>query len=100
MISHRLPPKSLLSSALFIKRGAKVSCNVKGFCESILLQDTVIKQNLYLITRNSYFKSKVSYYIILLLISASRYYLKDTKMRYYPSLILKYIANFSFETAL
>ena len=86
MISHRLPPKSLLSSAVFIKRGAKVSCNVKEFFESILLQDTVIGQNLHLITRYSYFKRKVSYYKILLLISVSRYHLKDTKIKYCPSL--------------
>ena len=65
---------------------AKVSCNFEGFFENILLQDTVIEQNLYLITRESYFKRKVSYYKILLLILVSRYYLKDTKIRYRPSL--------------
>ena len=79
---------SLSTSALFIKRGTKVSCNFEGFFESILLQDTVIEQNLYLITRYSYFKRKVSYYKVLLLISVSRYYLQDTKIRYCPSLII------------
>ena len=67
---------------------AKVSCNFEGFFENILLQDTVIEQNLYLSTRCSYFKRKVSYYKILLLISVSRYYLQDTKIRYCPSLVL------------
>ena len=76
-----LPLKSLLSSALFIKRGAKVSSNVEAFFESILLQDTVIKENLYPITRYSYIETKVSYHKILLLISVSRYYLQDTKIR-------------------
>ena len=58
---------------------AKVSCNFEGFFENILLQDTVIEQNLYLITRYTYLKRKVSYYKILLLISVSRYYLQDIK---------------------
>ena len=76
---------SLLTSALFIKSG-KVSCNFERFFENVLLQDTVIEQNLYLITRYSFFKRKVSYYKILLLILVSRYYLQDTKVRYCPSL--------------
>ena len=87
MISQRLPLISLLTSALFIKV-AKVSCNFEGSFENILLQDTVVEQNLYLITRYSYFKRKVFYYKILLLISISRYYLQDTKIRYCPSLIV------------
>ena len=65
---------------------AKVSCNFEGFFENILLQDTVVEQNLYFITRESFFEKKVSYYKILLLISVSRYYLQDTKIRYCPSL--------------
>ena len=56
---------SLFTSAVFIKSG-EVSCNFEGFFENILLQDTVIEQNLYLITRYRYFKRKVSYYKILL----------------------------------
>ena len=76
---------SLLTSALFIKSG-EVSCNFEGFFENILLQDTVIEQDLYLSTRYSYFQSKVSSYKILLLILVSRYYLQDTKRRYCPSL--------------
>ena len=67
---------------------AKVSCNFEGFFENILLQDAVIEQNLYLITRYSYFKRKVSCYKILLLISVSRYYLQDTKIRYCLSLVI------------
>ena len=65
-----------------------MSCNVEGFFENILLQDTVIEQNLYLITIYSYFKRKVSYYKMLLFVSVSRYYLQDTKIRYCPSLIM------------
>ena len=42
----------------------------------ILLQDTVIEQILYFITRFCY------------CISVSRYYLQDTKVRYCPSLIV------------
>ena len=51
---------SLLTSALFVKCG-EVSCNFEELFENILLQDTVIEQNLYLITSYSYFKRKVSY---------------------------------------
>ena len=83
---RRLPLISLLTSALFINV-AKVSCNFEGLFENILLQDTAIEQSLYLITRYSYFKRKVSYYKILLLISASRYYLHYTKIRQYLSLM-------------
>ena len=43
-----------------------MSCNFKGFFE----------------------KRKVSYYKILLLISVSRYYLQDAKIRYCPSLLI------------
>ena len=64
----------------------KVSCNFEGFFENISLQDTVIEQNLHLITRYSYFNRKVSNYKMLLLISVSRYSLQDTKIRYYQSL--------------
>ena len=89
VISQRLPLISLLTSALFIKV-AKVSCNFEGFFENILIQDTVIAQYLYLITRYSYFKKKVFYYKILLLISISRYYLQDTKIRCCPSLVINH----------
>ena len=85
---------SLLISALFIT-SCEVSCSFEGFFENILLQDTVIEQNLYLITRYSYFKRKVSYYKILLLILVSRYYLQDTKIRYCPSLLINR-GNFSY----
>ena len=58
----------------------------KCFFQSILLQDTIIQPNYYLITRYSYSVRKVSYYKILLLFSVSNYYLQDNKIRYCPSL--------------
>ena len=58
----------------------------KCFFQSILLQDTIIQPNYYLITRYSYSVRKVSYYKILLLFSVSNYYLQDSKIRYCPSL--------------
>ena len=61
----------------------------KCFFQSILLQDTIIQPNYYLITRYSYSVRKVSYYKILLLFSVSNYYLQDNKIRYCPSLFLK-----------
>ena len=64
----------------------EVSRTFEGFFENILLQDTVIEQKVYLITICSYLKRNISYYKILLLISVSRYYLQDTKIRYCPSL--------------
>ena len=65
---------SLLTSAL--QNVAKVYCNFEGFFENILLQDTVIEQNFYLITRYSYFKRKVCYYKTLLLILVSGYIIR------------------------
>ena len=60
----------------------------KCFFQSILLQDTIIQPNYYLITRYSYSVRKVSYYKILLLFSVSNYYLQDNKIRYCPSLLV------------
>ena len=59
-----LPLTLLLISAYKV---AQASCNFEGFFENILLQDTVIEQNLYLVKRYNYFKRKVSYYKIQLL---------------------------------
>ena len=67
---------------------AEVSCNFERCFENILLQDTITEQTLYLITDAVTFKKEVSYYKILLLISVSEYYLQDTKVRYYPSLLV------------
>ena len=68
----------------------QVSCNLKLFFENILLEDTIIQPNYYLITRYSYWVWGVSYYKILLLFSVSNYYLQDKKIRYCPSLVCNY----------
>ena len=84
-----MPPELKRLSALFMK----VDCHkylVASKClfENILLEDTIIQPNYYLITRYSYWVREVCYFKILLFFSVSNYYLQDKKIRYCPSLVL------------
>ena len=65
--------------SFFHKKWQKYLVILKDFLK--ILQDTVVEQNLNLITKYCYFKMKMSHYKTLLLISVSRCYLQDTKTR-------------------
>ena len=82
-----MPPELKSLSALFMKVDRhKYLVTSKCLFENILLEDTIIQSNYYLVTRYSYWVREVSYYKILLLFSVSNYYLQDKKIRYCPSL--------------
>ena len=85
--TQRLPLLAMWTSAVFIKV-VQVSCNFQQCFETVLLQDTRIQQNWYLGARCSYFRREVSYCKIILLVSVSRYYLHEAKIRYCSSLLV------------
>ena len=70
-----LPPELKSLSALFMKVDChKYLVTSKCLFENILLEDTIIQLDNYLITRHSYWFQELSYYKILLLFSVSNYY--------------------------
>ena len=86
-----MPPELKSLSALFMKVDChKYLVTLKCLFENILLEDTIIQPNHYLIARYCYWVREVSYYKILLLFSVSNYYFQDKKKRYCPSLGISY----------